>query len=56
MIELFTMITLAANIIVASAVARFAPMFAADVSMLHPQSSEVDTSARAGDHRYSAAG
>ena len=43
MTELFTMIVLAANIIVASAFARFAPTAAADVSTAHEQSSEVDT-------------
>ena len=43
MTELFTMIVLAANIVVASAFARFAPTAAADVSAAHEQSSEVDT-------------
>ena len=43
MTELFTMLVLAANIIVASAFARFAPTAAADVAMAHEQSSEVDT-------------
>jgi hypothetical protein len=43
MTELFTMIVLAANIIVASAFAKFAPTVAADVSTAHEQSSEVDT-------------
>jgi hypothetical protein len=43
MTELFTMIVLAANIIVASAFAKFAPTAAADVSAAHDQPSEVDT-------------
>jgi hypothetical protein len=43
MIELFTMIVIAANIIVASAFAKFAPPAAADVSAAHEQSSDVDT-------------
>jgi hypothetical protein len=43
MTELFTMIVLAANIVVASAFARFAPTAAADASAAHEQSSEVDT-------------
>jgi hypothetical protein len=41
MTELFTMLVLAANIIVASAFAKFAPMGAADV--VTEQSSDVDT-------------
>ena len=43
MTELFTMIVLAANIIVASAFAKFAPTAAADVATAHERSSEVDT-------------
>lgn len=43
MTELFTMIVLAANIIVASAFARFAPTAAADVAAAHEQSSNADT-------------
>ena len=43
MTELFTMIVLAANIIVASAFAKFAPPAAADVSAAHEQSSDADT-------------
>jgi hypothetical protein len=43
MTELFTMIVLAANIILASAFAKFAPIAAADVATAHEQSSEVDT-------------
>jgi len=43
MIEFFTMIVLAANIIVASAFARFAPTAAADVATAHEQSSDADT-------------
>jgi hypothetical protein len=43
MTELFTMIVLAANIIVASAFAKFAPIAVADVATAHEQSSEVDT-------------
>jgi hypothetical protein len=43
MTELFTMIVLAANIIVASAFARFAPTAAADVATAHEQSSDADT-------------
>ena len=42
MTELFTMIVLAANIVVASAFARFAPT-AADVAMAHEQSSGFDS-------------
>jgi hypothetical protein len=41
MTELFTMIVLAANIVVASAFARFAPPAAADVATAHEQSSDV---------------
>ena len=37
------MIVLAANIIVASAFARFAPTAAADVATAHEQSSDADT-------------
>jgi hypothetical protein len=37
------MIVLAANIVVASAFARFAPTGAADVAAAHKQSSNVDT-------------
>ena len=43
MTELFTMIVLAANIVVASAFARFAPTAAADVATAHEQSSDADT-------------
>ena len=43
MTELFTMIVLAANIVVASAFARFAPTAAADVGTAHEQSSDADT-------------
>jgi hypothetical protein len=43
MTELFTMIVLAANIIVASAIAKFAPTAVADLSTAHEQSSDVDT-------------
>ncbi len=43
MTELFTMIVLAANIVVASAFARFAPTAAADAAIAHEQSSGVDT-------------
>ena len=43
MTELFTMIVLAANIVVASAFAKFAPIAVADVATAHEQSSEVDT-------------
>jgi hypothetical protein len=42
MTELFTMIVLAANIVVASAFARFAPTAAADVATAHEQSSGAD--------------
>jgi hypothetical protein len=43
MTELFTMIVLAANIIVASAFAKFAPTAAADVATAHEQTSDADT-------------
>jgi hypothetical protein len=43
MTELFTMIVLAANIVVASAFAKFAPTAATDVAMAHEQSSDADT-------------
>ena len=43
MTELFTMIVLAANIIAASAFAKFAPTVAADVVAAHEQSSDADT-------------
>jgi hypothetical protein len=43
MTELFTMLVLAANIIVASAFAKFAPMAAADVATAHEQSSDAET-------------
>jgi hypothetical protein len=43
MTELFTMIVLAANIIVASAFAKFAPMAAADVATAHEKMSDADT-------------
>jgi hypothetical protein len=43
MTELFTMIVLAANIVVASAFARFAPTAAAGVATVHEQSSDADT-------------
>jgi hypothetical protein len=43
MTELFTMIVLAANIVVAAAFARFAPTVAADVAAAHEQSSNADT-------------
>jgi hypothetical protein len=43
MTELFTMIVLAANIVVASAFARFAPTAAADVATAHEQASNADT-------------
>jgi hypothetical protein len=43
MTELFTMIVLAANIIVASAFAKFAPTATADVATAHEQSSDADT-------------
>jgi hypothetical protein len=43
MTEFFTMIVLAANIIAASAFAKFAPTVAADVAAAHEQSSDADT-------------
>ena len=43
MTKLFTMIVLAANIIAASAFAKFAPTVAADVAAAHEQSSDADT-------------
>jgi hypothetical protein len=43
MTELFTMLVLAANIIVASAFAKFAPMAAADVATAHEKISDADT-------------
>ena len=43
MTELFTMLVLAANIIVASAFARFAPAATADVATAHEQSLDADT-------------
>jgi hypothetical protein len=43
MTELFTMILLAANIIVASAFAKFASMVAADAAVTHEQSSDIET-------------
>jgi hypothetical protein len=43
MTELFTMIVLAANIVVASAFARFAPIAAADVATAHEQSLDAGT-------------
>jgi hypothetical protein len=43
MAELFTMIVLAANIIVASAFARFAPTAAGDVATAHEQFSDANT-------------
>jgi len=43
MTELFTMLVLAANIIVASTFARFAPMAAADVATAHEKISDADT-------------
>ena len=43
MTELFTMIVLAANIVVASAFARFAPTTTADVATTHEQSLDADT-------------
>jgi hypothetical protein len=43
MTELFTMIVLAANIVVASAFARFAPTAAADVATAHERTSDADT-------------
>ena len=43
MTKFFTMIVLAANIVVASAFARFAPTAAADVVTAREQSSDADT-------------
>jgi hypothetical protein len=43
MTELFTMMVLAANIIVAFVFAKFAPLVGADVSAAHEQASEVGT-------------
>ena len=43
MTEFFTMIVLAANIIAASAFAKFAPTVAADVIAAYEQSSDADT-------------
>jgi hypothetical protein len=43
MTELFTMIVLAANIVLASAFARFAPTAAADVATAREQSPNADT-------------
>jgi hypothetical protein len=43
MTELFTMIVLAANIVLASAFARFAPTAAADLATAHEQSLDADT-------------
>jgi hypothetical protein len=43
MTELFTMTVLAANIVVASAFARFAPTAAADVAAAQEQSLDADT-------------
>jgi methenyltetrahydromethanopterin cyclohydrolase len=43
MTELFTMIVLAANIIVASAFARFAPTATTDVAAVGEQTSDADT-------------
>jgi hypothetical protein len=43
MTELFTMIVLAANIVVASAFAKFAPTVTTDVATAHEQSSDADT-------------
>jgi methenyltetrahydromethanopterin cyclohydrolase len=43
MTELFTMLVLAANIIVASAFAKFAPPVAADVATAHEKISDADT-------------
>jgi hypothetical protein len=43
MTELFTMILLAANIIVASSFTKFASMVTADAAVAHEQSSEIDT-------------
>jgi len=43
MTELFTMIVLAANIVVASAFARFAPTAPANVATTHERSLDADT-------------
>jgi predicted fused transcriptional regulator/phosphomethylpyrimidine kinase len=43
MTELFTMIVLAANIIMASAFAKFAPTVATDVATAHEQPSDIDS-------------
>lgn len=43
MTELFTMIVLAANIISASAIAKFMPMAATDAAAAHEQTSDLDT-------------
>jgi hypothetical protein len=43
MTELFTMMILAANIVAASAFARFAPTAAADIATAHEESSNADT-------------
>jgi hypothetical protein len=43
MTELFMMVVLATNIIVASAFARFAPAAAADLATAHEQSSTAET-------------
>jgi hypothetical protein len=43
MMELFTMIVLAANIVVASVFARFAPTATTDLAAVHEQSSDADT-------------
>ena len=43
MTELITMIVLAANIVVASAFAKFAPTAAADITAAHEPSSDADT-------------
>jgi hypothetical protein len=43
MTELFTMMILAANIVAASAFARFAPTAAADIATAHEESSDADT-------------
>jgi hypothetical protein len=43
MMELFTMLVLAANIVVASAFAKFAPTAAADVATAHEQISDAVT-------------
>jgi hypothetical protein len=43
MTELFTMILLAANMIVASAFAKFVSMVAADAAVTHEQTSDIET-------------